>query len=220
MQLHHQATDPPILGVAVEQYVDSSGNGFVVCLIPESNFKPHRAEQDGKKQFYLRAGDDFVIMPVPVLRSMFYPRAKPILKVETGFTDAIEGKGRINWWFRIHNTGTATAKDVCLWIKPSGFFTDPVPGQECLMSGLDGTRGVCVICKLPIHPGIWRDVLALDEFQMRAHSIRFHEASFIFRLYATDSEPQTSQVRFGHVEFVNRDPQFATFINMPQNDGQ
>src|SRR5437867_3894786 len=32
MQLHHQATDPPVLGVKVEQYAaPTSGKGFVVC---------------------------------------------------------------------------------------------------------------------------------------------------------------------------------------------
>ena len=128
MHLHHQATDPPVLGVVVEQYVDSSGKGFVVCFVPESGFKPDRAEQDGKKQFYLRAGDDFVVMPVPVLRSMFFPRTKPNLRVEVRFADRNDEYSNINWTFRVHNNGTATARDVCLWIKALKKIGSPMVG--------------------------------------------------------------------------------------------
>lgn len=45
-QLQHQATDPPVPGVAIESYPDPSapGQGFVVCFVPESDYKPHRTE--------------------------------------------------------------------------------------------------------------------------------------------------------------------------------
>jgi hypothetical protein len=218
MQLHHQATDPPVLGIEVEQYADSSGSGFVVCFVPESGFKPHRAEQDGKKQFYLRAGDDFVVMPVAVLRSMFYPQASPNLQVETSFLDGIEAAEKITWSFRIHNKGTATAKDVCLWIKPSGFFAAPHPGRECFMDDIDRERGVCVACKLPIHPGTWRHVMALDETHLRVTSIDNHDADFTFRIFASDCEPQASHVRFGRVEFVNGDPMIGIPMEMPTTE--
>ena len=63
MELHHQATDPPVLNVEIESYPDpgASGAGFVVCLVPESPFRPHRAEHVTNKPYYIRAGDDFVI---------------------------------------------------------------------------------------------------------------------------------------------------------------
>jgi hypothetical protein len=88
------------------------------------------------------------------------------------------------------------------------------------MSGLDDERGICVICRLPIHPGTWRDVLSIDETHIRATVIRDHNANFTFRIYADDSEPQASRVQFGFQELVNKDPLIGLPIEMPPGHGQ
>ena len=48
------ATDPPVSGVQIEEIVEPPGSkqGFVVCLIPESEYKPVRAELE-MKQYYI-----------------------------------------------------------------------------------------------------------------------------------------------------------------------
>ena len=46
-QLSQHATDPPVTGFEIVEFTDTTqnGEGFVVCLIPESSFKPHRAKK-------------------------------------------------------------------------------------------------------------------------------------------------------------------------------
>jgi len=116
MQLHHQATDPPVLGVQVEPFADAAtaGRGFVVFLIPASEFRPHRAEHVTNKPYYIRAGDDFVVPPVSLLRAMFHPRSNPYLRVQASFHDMTKTNDVVRWIFTIQNSDTATARDVCL----------------------------------------------------------------------------------------------------------
>jgi len=53
--LSHNATDPPVPGVQYLRVPKSQSNlsGFVVCLIPESPYKPHRSEIAENKPFLL-----------------------------------------------------------------------------------------------------------------------------------------------------------------------
>jgi Putative DNA-binding domain len=210
MQLHHQATDPPVQDITVEPYIASSGKGFVVCHIPEGNFKPYRAEQDGKKQFYLRAGDDFVIMPVPVLRSMFYPRVKPNLQIETRFFDPGDGTN-VNWSFRIYNTGTATARDVIVYVRlPVGSFGHPRCFGYCTKGAADASLGQGILCNQPIHPGAWLDLGELIE-QTGPRELYFaNRKQFAFQTYADNNDPQAAVVTFQGNYFHGPKPKFAT----------
>jgi hypothetical protein len=69
------AANPPIMGVEFHSYAGPTGDGFVVCLIPESAHKPHRAEF-ADKHYYYRASDDFLMAEPGLLRVMFYPRTQ------------------------------------------------------------------------------------------------------------------------------------------------
>jgi hypothetical protein len=75
------ATNPPVLGVEYLSYPGPTQAGFVVCLIPESQHKPHRAEFDGQ-HYYYRAGDDFLRAGPSLLRTLFYPQIQPNLWLE------------------------------------------------------------------------------------------------------------------------------------------
>jgi len=86
MELHHQATDPPVLGVEVKEIVGPTDEGFVVCQIPSSPFRPHRSEHCNK-QYYVRAGDDFVQAGPGLLRTLFYPSYQSSLWVEVALVD-------------------------------------------------------------------------------------------------------------------------------------
>jgi hypothetical protein len=74
------ATNPPVMGVEYLSIPGAKGDGFVVCLVPESQHKPHRAEAAGK-HYYYRAGDDFLVAEPGLLRTLFYPRTRPQLSV-------------------------------------------------------------------------------------------------------------------------------------------
>jgi hypothetical protein len=76
------ACDPPVPGVQMKslQLSSSDKQGFVVCFIPESPFRPHRSEQS-ERRFYLRVGDEAKECSVSILRQLFYPRWNPRLSV-------------------------------------------------------------------------------------------------------------------------------------------
>jgi hypothetical protein len=113
LRLHHGATDPPVLGVRIEHVTEPDGRGFVVCFIPESEHKPHRAEFCKNKPYYMRTGDDFVVMPPSVLRSMFFPRASPRYAVQVGCHGQLRNSAiqNIQLWVIIRNVGEATARE-------------------------------------------------------------------------------------------------------------
>ena len=79
------ATDPPIRGGIVHPMLlpGSTKEGFVVCLVPESDLKPHRSEfgKSDVKRFHMRFGDSTQECTVPILRQLFYPRYSPKLSV-------------------------------------------------------------------------------------------------------------------------------------------
>ncbi|MFI5336512.1 MAG: RNA-binding domain-containing protein [Opitutales bacterium] len=127
MELHHQASDPPVLGFEVFpiQHHEVPEQGFVVCYVPESEFKPHRAELSGRK-YLIRAGDDFVVPSVSLLRSLFHPTSQAAIVIE-----AVGDPSRTHPAITIYikNRGNASARDVMLTVDSGGIerimHTDP-----------------------------------------------------------------------------------------------
>ena len=78
LQLLPVAVDPPIIGVEIATFARSdAGDGFVVCFVPESETKPHRAEMLEGKPYMLRIGDSFRNPSPSILRSLFFPGSNP-----------------------------------------------------------------------------------------------------------------------------------------------
>jgi hypothetical protein len=157
MTLHHAATDPPVVGVRVEPIGDPAGGGFVVCFIPESRNKPHRAEFFTHKPYYMRAGDDFVVMPTVVLRSMFFPQVNPRYSVQ------IECRGRnlqnpkiatVDFVVTIMNVSNATAGEpfVVFQIDPWG-NTSQTSEHDAGWRLVHVKNGVAFRGSGSIHPG-------------------------------------------------------------------
>jgi len=181
-ELHAQSTDPPVLGVEIEVYsAVSSGEGFVVCFIPESPFRPHRAEQ-ADRQYVIRAGDDFVTASVSLLRSLFFPQSRcrlvPTLQAER------EEKG--DYWKvvvtgQIANSGAATAFDtyVIVHSEPDGLTHE----YEGWKTGpvLRPWHGQALH---PIHPG-----LSEHFYRLTVSKPRVTEFKFRVQIFAKDAEP-------------------------------
>jgi hypothetical protein len=127
-ELQRGATDSPLANVEIVPYepADTPGKGFVVCFVPEGPFKPYRSEQ-ADQQWYIRAGDNFVIMTPSMLRTMFYPRLqarfRAIARLEWEPLDHQETGGRhiarLTCVVDIVNEGTATAKDTFVLVRPT-----------------------------------------------------------------------------------------------------
>lgn len=166
------ATNPPVMGIEYQSYANSSGEGFVVCLIPESGHKPHRAEF-ADKHYYFRAGDDFLIAEPGLLRMLFYPQSNPYIWVEVVlsfqlyprdfaaayrenqsveiYNKLINGHSSMSFDVMLHNDGTATAKDVYIVVRASDSMNYRQGVDWDLRKNPQGQAAFQA--KRPIHPG-------------------------------------------------------------------
>jgi Putative DNA-binding domain len=151
-QLHGQATEPPVLGVEIRPVPadEKSPAGFVVCYIPESPYRPHRAEHAGRN-YFIRALDDFVIPSVSLLRALFHPHARALI------TPIVQGEVYKKSDFEVHeitvwvaNRGTASAYDLYV-------IVDYQPSSALPQRFKDWETGVLhpfhATYLKPIHPG-------------------------------------------------------------------
>ncbi len=112
------AAEPPVTGVQIAVINETEATGYVICFIPESRIKPHRAELAKYKPYVIRVSDNFVVPSVAMLRSLFYPGSSPqlrsIWRADWSVTPANErveqAEIRIRLW--LENVGIATARDV------------------------------------------------------------------------------------------------------------
>jgi len=162
------ATNPPVMGVEFQSYRDTTGSGFVVCLIPESSHKPHRSEF-ADKHYYYRASDDFHMAEPGLLRVLFYPRFNPRFEIEACLNfeiipnSFVVAKVRIS--YRLHNTGTATAKDVYVVINHNqgiGFRLGVKIGGNWKNVG-SPIGDFAFESKSPIHPGSVSAILDIEQ---------------------------------------------------------
>lgn len=105
-------TIPPHTSVQNEPILIDGERGFVITLIPKSVHTPHQVI--GKKQYYIRAGSDFLPTPHDVLAGMFGRRPQPHV-IHQFIVGPIEVVGKIiqcNIGFALKNIGPGIASDV------------------------------------------------------------------------------------------------------------
>jgi hypothetical protein len=187
IELHRQATEPPVLGVEIETY--STGGfqdeGFVICFIPESPFKPHRAEQSNR-QYIIRAGDNFATASVSLLRNLFFPQSRcllvPTLKARCIVQNTIT-EYRINGFLK--NTGSATAFDTFVITH-----SDPKGASHTLEDWETGSLVPNTVrAKKPIHPGV-----SMHFFQ--TGYLPQTQPTFRIQIFAQDAEPAEWLIHF------------------------
>jgi hypothetical protein len=198
-QLHSQATDPPVAGVDFWFGSDGpeSDAGFVVCHVPESRFKPHRAELAGRN-YYIRAGDSFHVPSVSLLRNLFFPEYHAHLWPEIkacfdGETVWLEGF--------VHNSGIATARNVVVfvthnaqvpWKLEPALNWNPIgtPHHEHRKgSGLTSVH-------LPIHPGTSSACFRLTRPIRTEEFRRINTIDMELFMYCENNQPMVSRVSF------------------------
>lgn len=189
MELHLPATDPPVQGVEVEAIEDPSqpGRGFVICYVPESAARPHRAEF-ASRQFYIRAGDDFTVASVSLLRLLFFPQARARLVPRVTIRHI---QSAVVFDFSLKNRGTATASDVLIVIAAERLH-GTIDHYEHVSVSTSGSP-YNVRFKEPIHPGLRTTALVLT---CSLHSNSFSEpAVFSVSTFSHGAEP----LRWGFV---------------------
>jgi len=114
-QLQH-GTDPPVSGVEILPFPSSGDPGFVVCHIPESTYKPHRALLCAGHPYFGRFSHRTDIIPTAWLRRLFYPEKALRLmgRLDVVANDDIESKWQINGC--IANEGPVTAQSMYVQI--------------------------------------------------------------------------------------------------------
>jgi Schlafen, AlbA_2 len=160
LELLRGAVEPPVAGVEVRDISQqgSSGPGFVVCYVPESDSKPHRAELLTNKPYKIRIADAFINPSVSLLRSLFFPRSSPRLDVEVMPTwipipNEVEPAPRtieMRYEVRLKNSGLVTAKDIFVIIstEPPGMQIDaPYKAEKSRTEFGEG-----VVHPRPLHP--------------------------------------------------------------------
>lgn len=207
-QLLQHATDPPVMGIALNEYSHpgQAPAGFVVCFVPESSFKPHRAERVEGKPYYIRINDRFEVAPHPLLRHMFYPQHHARFQLEVGVR-WVEDNHRIVVTVdaRLANVGQKSAHDVVVQIRTNPTFGihayHPFYNVEPNISGWHPLAS-----HRPLHPGFPERLFtaAREESglmcwnQDGAHlKPGLQHLTVQVQVYAADEEPQGCTLDFG-----------------------
>lgn len=107
-----EATDPPVSGVVIKPIPEVGGPGFVVCHIPESQHKPHRAEFLENKPYKIRTGSNFIDPNPSHLRSMFFPQPQRSATITLDVARDFQHGTANTIFFTLANTGYQSLRKV------------------------------------------------------------------------------------------------------------
>lgn len=210
-ELLPEATNPPIRGVELEYLIEntSSGEGFVLCHIPESSHKPHRAEF-AERNYFIRVGDRFEIAPVSLLRSLFFPETGCDFEVDGGSSIVPREphkRHELTFSYNIFNNGTGSAYDVVMLIRHfNDGMMDEYRNHWDISSGRSGSR---LSCRHPIHPGeivpAFGIVCGTVQYDPVAKVIAGNcpSPTITFHVYAKDFAPIAGSIIFTRNEIEN-----------------
>lgn len=231
-----EAVIEPLQGIDFADFNAQCGGeeGFVVCLIPEGDHKPYRGLLASPAQYYQRIGDNFVVIPHSLLRSLFYPRITPILSISiVAKSHADEHGASVTFEGEIGNAGKGTARDICVLVEspmkatmsPHGYQVKDL-GSHSSDQGSSGSFRL----KQYLHPGQshglfrcqWSGEATRDYGQgtgrVRAFSfaVSLTEAFFRMRIFSLDQEEQdveatfdADELRMGTIKEARRRPAFG-----------
>jgi hypothetical protein len=211
IELQRGATNPPLANVQIEVGETAPNEGFVVCCIPEGRFKPYRAEIAGKPQYYIRAGDQFVIPAPALLRTLFYPQSHVVFQIEailswrTGVGEAlVPDMARMSCDIHVHNQGPATAKDAWISIQTDLNYLDS-PTDTAYFRLHEFSQGrMRFEAKQSIHPEVTVPLCRLEwktptTTVFGKHNTAVPQVSkirLIFHFHAEDQAPARADITF------------------------
>ncbi len=121
------AVDPPVLGVKSCIVSRDGKEGFVVCYIPSSDLKPHRAEV--QEIFYIRAGHQHVAASPTLLRQLFFPHTRPVMELSIDAFDGGPSRG-FDVVIRVKNKGLSSLEDLFVVVSGDEVLPLFVPGED------------------------------------------------------------------------------------------
>lgn len=214
-QLSQHSNDPPVIGVSVNEYQDPAnpGEGFIVCFIPESSFKPHRAKKCTGEPYYIRIGDRFEIVPHPLLRQLFFPQLHARFELDVGidWRNSVK-QSQLKIQAALINVGTRTAKDVFVVVQGAPKLElSPFPFWKKTGSLIHN----CIAFEAgrSIHPGATSPLFSAEHSTAATVLDKGHSPAvvpdqsglnFFVQIYAADEEPQHILIQFDAEEVRNR----------------
>ena len=199
--------DPPVQGVEIRAITEGPHvtEGFVVCLIPGSIFKPHRAVR-AEKEYYFRVGDSNRTIPTGMLRTLFHPTFTPWLVplCSIGLVrDATAFPFRIQVQVSLINRGMASAKSA--FVRVESIFplcsTQTYPYADAWDRRF--LAGEALDCRRSIHPG---ETIVLLSNIAGSSLLEPPPAALTFRInfeiYADNAPGLFSEVTFSGAELA------------------
>lgn len=216
LELIRGAAEPPVIGIEVRDFSRTDGTGFVVCLVPESDAKPHRAELLTNKPYKIRIADSFQHLSPSMLRNLFFPRSSAQLWIEIepqwSFPEnarTVSSNQIIHHRVTLHNSGQASARDLFAIVAtvPNGleiatpYKRNAVPldnqiGIEHL--GLIHPMSRSLLCSIK-QPTTIRTQYDSNRIVPACSSIKVQ-----FQLFATDMSPAKISIEVGDRDIVER----------------
>jgi hypothetical protein len=216
-ELLPEATEPPVQGIEMEYFCDpnEAQKGFVVCLIPESETKPHRSEF-ADRQWYIRVSDRCEVCPPPLLRSLFDAKGHCRFELHARITLRCHPVHRwpyLELVFSLLNTGTASAHDLVLRVGTRSFE----PFLKDWEFSSENSGGLLEARK-PLHP-----LQIVPAFSIQLRGVSEDTGGKIVRqsnemlmvnveLYARDTDAQAAAFIFTDEQLCNQKHERTGFI--------
>jgi hypothetical protein len=193
------ANDSPVADVEYAAFKAIGDEGFLLCLIPQSNHSPHNSEFIKNKPYIMRVGDSFIKIGPAQLRRMFYPQFCPDLKYSVKCSNnqhpAILDAFSVSLELSVENIGRGSAKDLFVVVKmrcdkrhepqPTGLgngdweYRHPSAVSPGFL--LKGFK-----CKSSLHPQLFSFIHNLT---LKVHAITGLEIEIIVESYAENLAP-------------------------------
>jgi hypothetical protein len=149
-----EATNPPASGVEIKVAKDKKGRGFVVCLIPESQSKPHRMEFDKRKPYLIRVADNCVPPNPALLRSMFFPRPRADIDLVLRSSPSRDRGKSHSLFLELQNVGDTSVVEGALAIDcPAGSCSFESGRDSCGFVWPPNDRSAAILVHRTFHPG-------------------------------------------------------------------
>ena len=108
-----QATTDAIVGLRVEAVMEQNGEGYVVCYVPEGQFKPYRAEFADFEVLYAKRRFEHGHSSCR-FTAMFFPQSTPKFSSQLWYRRNYDHK--YQYGITLTNVGTATAEDLYMTV--------------------------------------------------------------------------------------------------------
>lgn len=188
-------TEEPVSGVEVRSFPFAPGldEGFVVCFVPLSRRRPHRVVNG--KEFYFRVTDNFIPLPVPSLRTLFYPHTFSRLSIYYQLRSARPGSIHLD--AQMQNEGPASARDLACQYLTTQTEKSVIFSNHWIENtrAVQNTRLFRIKPELsPLHPSQFVTLFSIELSGLSLRELCNAQFRFRFKCFLLDQQPTEFEV--------------------------